>query len=409
VRFLLSAGVLAGAVFKSLGEFLGGVAAQVVAFFSGEWKQAIQIGQDTTSDFLGNLNAAGDLIATIWDETGTKVAAAAPANGKKIAAPMSAAAASTKKSVDKIAREADRAAKAIQDSLDAMSRDLAVFGFSEEKVKLFDLEMSGASEEQIEKARGLLMSLKQLRDNNTAQQITSDAAKELEEQLKAMDAATPTAKIEEQRKAMLLLAEAYEAGRYGLVGSTEAMARYSEVASSFLGLDQAATETDSVASNLSQSLTDGILNGFRDGADAIDIFVSEMKAQFGKTILQPIIEPIVKFGSKLIGSALDSIAGSLFGGLFSFAGGGDTPTGPRIGGIDGKGGFLAVMHPNEGVTDYTRPAPARGGGGAAAPNIYINASVGDIASKSDVEAGMASVARQISGKFARSSGYGGAF
>ena len=39
----------------------------------------------------------------------------------------------------------------------------------------------------------------------------------------------------------------------------------------------------------------------------------------------------------------------------SFEGGGDTPDGPRVGGIDGKGGFLAVMHPNETVIDNTIP------------------------------------------------------
>jgi len=42
----------------------------------------------------------------------------------------------------------------------------------------------------------------------------------------------------------------------------------------------------------------------------------------------------------------------------SFEGGGDTGAGARIGGIDGKGGFPAILHPNERVLDMTR-----GGGG----------------------------------------------
>jgi hypothetical protein len=45
----------------------------------------------------------------------------------------------------------------------------------------------------------------------------------------------------------------------------------------------------------------------------------------------------------------------------SFDGGGYTGNGPRSGGIDGKGGFLAVMHPRETVTDHTK--------GGAAPQI----------------------------------------
>ncbi|MBU2936980.1 MULTISPECIES: hypothetical protein [Pacificibacter] len=46
--------------------------------------------------------------------------------------------------------------------------------------------------------------------------------------------------------------------------------------------------------------------------------------------------------------------GKFLGGLLSFDGGGLTPSGSRMGGLDGKGGFLAMMHPNEGVIDFTK-------------------------------------------------------
>ena len=45
---------------------------------------------------------------------------------------------------------------------------------------------------------------------------------------------------------------------------------------------------------------------------------------------------------------------ALFGGKPSFAGGGFTGAGPRSGGIDGQGGFPAILHPNETVIDHTR-------------------------------------------------------
>lgn len=41
-------------------------------------------------------------------------------------------------------------------------------------------------------------------------------------------------------------------------------------------------------------------------------------------------------------------------GLASYDGGGYTGDGPRIGGVDGKGGMLAVVHPNETVIDHTK-------------------------------------------------------
>jgi hypothetical protein len=50
---------------------------------------------------------------------------------------------------------------------------------------------------------------------------------------------------------------------------------------------------------------------------------------------------------------------SLFGGFSffrapSFAGGGYTGSGPRSGGMDGRGGFPAILHPNETVVDHKR-------------------------------------------------------
>jgi phage-related minor tail protein len=56
--------------------------------------------------------------------------------------------------------------------------------------------------------------------------------------------------------------------------------------------------------------------------------------------------------------------------LGSYAGGGYTGNAPRSGGLDGQGGFLAIMHPRERVIDETRGAPMAAAGGAT--NITIN-------------------------------------
>jgi len=53
------------------------------------------------------------------------------------------------------------------------------------------------------------------------------------------------------------------------------------------------------------------------------------------------------------GSFLGGIAASVFGGK-SFAGGGFTGGGSRTGGIDGRGGFPAILHPNETVIDHDK-------------------------------------------------------
>ena len=53
----------------------------------------------------------------------------------------------------------------------------------------------------------------------------------------------------------------------------------------------------------------------------------------------------------------------------SFEGGGYTGNAPRIGGLDGRGGFRAILHPQETVIDHARPS--RQGSTPAAINIPI--------------------------------------
>tara|TARA_Y100000589_G_scaffold329882_1_gene377838 strand:- start:499 stop:2415 length:1917 start_codon:yes stop_codon:yes gene_type:complete len=57
-----------------------------------------------------------------------------------------------------------------------------------------------------------------------------------------------------------------------------------------------------------------------------------------------------------IATAISSLSASAA--VASFDGGGYTPSGARIGGIDNKGGRLAVLHPNEKVTDLTKSTSA---------------------------------------------------
>lgn len=85
------------------------------------------------------------------------------------------------------------------------------------------------------------------------------------------------------------------------------------------------------------------------------------------------------------GGLLGSLLGS-FGDIFSFDGGGNTGSGARSGGLDGKGGFLAMMHPQETVIDHTK------GQGAGVTNYYFT--VGDVASVSMVKKAIADSQRQ---------------
>jgi hypothetical protein len=54
----------------------------------------------------------------------------------------------------------------------------------------------------------------------------------------------------------------------------------------------------------------------------------------------------------------------------SFAGGGSTGSGARAGGMDGQGGFPAMLHPNETVIDH---ALGQRTGGSIVQNIHFSA------------------------------------
>jgi len=101
------------------------------------------------------------------------------------------------------------------------------------------------------------------------------------------------------------------------------------------------------------------------GADAVaGIFTSAMEgADAAKEAVLQLIQQIIqvqiqKSMAGLAASGNGFLAG--LGKLLSFDGGGYTGNGPRSGGLDGKGGKLAMVHPRETVIDHTKGQRASG-------------------------------------------------
>jgi len=80
--------------------------------------------------------------------------------------------------------------------------------------------------------------------------------------------------------------------------------------------------------------------------------------------------------------------GTAVSSFFSFDGGGYTGAGARSGGIDGRGGFMAMLHPNETVLDHTRGQGA-GGGTVIQQTISIDARGADAGVEQRIRAAMA--------------------
>lgn len=109
-----------------------------------------------------------------------------------------------------------------------------------------------------------------------------------------------------------------------------------------------------------KKMEDTILDGIKTGKLAFKDFASFVVEQLMRIAIQQMI--------------IKPIATSLFSSLPSFDGGGYTGMGIRAGGLDGKGGSLAVVHPNETVIDHTK-----GQGMPSAPTVNFNISTVDAA------------------------------
>lgn len=113
-------------------------------------------------------------------------------------------------------------------------------------------------------------------------------------------------------------------------------------------------------------LNKGILDAITNGGSLSDVL-----GDVGKALERAAWEAAL-FGTGPMatggGFSLLGGLGDWVSGLMSFDGGGHTGNGARSGGLDGRGGFLAIMHPRERVEDLTRP---QGGGGAGALQISL--------------------------------------
>ncbi len=129
-------------------------------------------------------------------------------------------------------------------------------------------------------------------------------------------------------------------------------------------------------------------NSFKGMEDALVKFVQTGKLDFKSLadsiiadliriqVRQNITGPLAGWMSTLFSGssiAVDTRIGTGYtGSTATFDGGGFTGAGSRSGGLDGKGGFIAVLHPNETVLDHTKGQRMGGINITSAPVINID-------------------------------------
>jgi hypothetical protein len=131
-----------------------------------------------------------------------------------------------------------------------------------------------------------------------------------------------------------------------------------------------------------------------------------------------------RVSTALADAVMDNLLGQMFGGsgggggggggivsaiagLFSFDGGGTTGRGARAGGLDGKGGFLAMLHPQESVYDHYKGRGAAPPAGGPQITIVNQMTVGDVASMQQVQEQLRASEKRTFAGIQRSLNYGG--
>lgn len=116
------------------------------------------------------------------------------------------------------------------------------------------------------------------------------------------------------------------------------------------------------AINALKGLEDGFISLIKGTESVSDSFKNMANSIIDELIRIQIQQTITKPLAGLMGTAISGLFGAVTGGgggqqafnTMSFEGGGFTGSGTRSGGVDGRGGFPAILHPNETVVDHTK-------------------------------------------------------
>lgn len=329
----------------------------------------------------------------------------------------------------------DKATQAIDRQIQALRLQADTLGMTADQVELYKLASEGASDIQLQKAAAALEAVSAYEKqaeairlvNEAEEQNNREAASILEslrteeEQIREsyerrrqiiIDATLLT----EQQKNTALLALKQEHDEQMIQANGSYWERYmlaaQENLTSFDELSSVMLENftgrfgDAFESMVfdSQSLGDAVSNLAQGMARSVVNALGQMAAQWiayqalqlalGKTSEAAAVAGAVATGSSMAAAyapaaAMASLAS--FGAnsvpamaaitstttlaqgmaMMSFDGGGFTGYGPRSGGLDGKGGFLAMMHPQETVIDHTKSGGNSGSGGGVMVNVNL--------------------------------------
>ena len=154
----------------------------------------------------------------------------------------------------------------------------------------------------------------------------------------------------------------------------------------------------SINSTIESSMENGFMamvEGTKSVKDAFKDMARDIIRELYRVLVVKRMVGSVGGGTGLAGMLGGGLSFNPFGGI-SFDGGGYTGSGPRSGGMDGRGGFLAMMHPNETVVDHTKAGSSTEGNVTVVQNFHFQANGDESVKKLIAQAApsIASMAKQ---------------
>lgn len=183
---------------------------------------------------------------------------------------------------------------------------------------------------------------------------------------------------EAQRRALAVIGQMNEGAvtQYDVIAALEELYRSGAISADQLSraIDSVREETERAnraQNEWARSMAghfDGLITGGKDLSGVLMSIARQLESRGWEMLFSGL-------GGGGGGGGLFGLIGSLFGfgggaKIRSFEGGGYTGDGPRSGGLDGRGGRLAMVHPDETVIDHRRS-----GGGTARSEVLVRLAV----------------------------------
>lgn len=362
-----------------------------------------ELGKQAAGGSIDDIQAFTAALSAIQEDPGTKAAfneiaesisglLVAVVNGEAQVAQLNAAMADLDGFISSTRTESDKSTESVQKMIDALQKQALTYDMSSTQIAVYEGILAGANKEQLTTIQQLAAELEG-REAILEMQKTEDAAqkdfyKRQEDALKVLEkertsTLTGTDKIaSEYDERIRIVTEALselqmlETSHADIIIDLNRM-KSEAVAKALQEEDMARLESTQTQVSAMQGLASGIESMLAEGSAAQKAaFLVSQGLAFADAIINAELasaKALAMFPAMPAYAAAIKAMGYVSAGVIagttaaSFEGGGFTGYGARVGGLDGKGGMPAIVHPNETVIDHTK------GGAGTQVNITIQA------------------------------------